>query len=99
MVHRHQVHGILQVCVVAHMSHGGRETYKLQPACCPARSRGTMQTTITSTFESSRSLALDLSVTDDDLVARVCAGEYSTFEIIMERHRARLSRMIAGIVK
>src|ERR1700760_2670874 len=58
-----------------------------------------MQTTTPSTPEMIRALALDLSLTDDDIVARVCGGEYPIFEVIMLRHRRRLSRAIYGIVR
>jgi RNA polymerase sigma-70 factor, ECF subfamily len=58
-----------------------------------------MRTRTTSTPEMNRTLALDPSLTDDHIVADVCAGNHAMFEILMLRHGQRLSRLIAGILR
>jgi len=45
------------------------------------------------------SLVSDLTVSDEDVVARVLAGEGALFEVLMRGHNQRLYRVVRGIVR
>ncbi len=58
-----------------------------------------MESMNTTALDPSRLLALTAALSDDEIVARVRAGEHGLFEILMRRHNQRLYRAARAIVR